>query len=545
MNKVKCNKDIIILSILSFLSVTVICLFHFGGDDILFHLDNIKNIVDNFHLVIKGKYFIMPNIGNDLGYGLYIFYPILPHLIYGIIAKLLGYIGISVQASIVLTNGIVSSISTICFYHLSNKLFKNKKRAFYASLFFVFFPYRISNYLFREAINESFCLIFIPLILTSFIYLEEKNKKLFYIFFCIGYIGLFLSHLVISMYFTIILFIYLLFNHKKYLKKGMIIDYILATLFVIIMVLPNIIMIFEHSKLNYIVFINNIMTNLNLLKQNSLHIKDFFSFYIHGVLMYFPLIYIFTFLITFYYDFKNKEIKNNLCYLIPIILLIIYLTYLPWEYMPKLFQMIQFPWRLELLLCVFFSLYTSHFVVYFDKTVFKCIFIVMIGLSMIVNYQYLLTKELDYSSYKIQYKYGEGYVHEYYPAEYAFYNIYYEDKKDIDVMLGSAKIKIKSKYPNLVFEASDVKGQVMIELPRIYYKGYDFEIDGDKVTYGRGETGLIKAYILKNGTYTLTYNGTPAYQILRLIRFLFILTFVYFLVLKKLGIWKGKVNENN
>ena len=544
MKKIRLNKkELIILSILSFLSVTIIDFFHFGGDDIRFHLDNITNIVNNFKEVVSEKYFIMPNIGNNLGYGLYIFYPVLPHLFYGVIAKILGYIGISVSSSIILVNGIVSIISTICFYHLSNKLFKDKQVAFYASLFFIFFPYRISNYLFRAAINESFCLIFIPLILTSFIYLEEKNRKLFYTFFCIGYIGLLLSHLVISMYFTIILIIYLLLNYKKYLKKNMILDYMLATITVIIMVLPNIIMMLEHYKLGYLIFLEGYMSNLKNLTVHGLHLKDFFSFSNHGILTYIPLIYIFSFLMVFYYDLKYKKIKNNLCYIIIVIILIFFSTYIPWKYIPKIFWMIQFPWRLEIILCIFFGLYAPRCIVYKNIKYYKYAFGIMIGLSMICNYYYFIKDDSYFADYKVEYKWGDGELHEYYPTEFALYSGYYEQKKNIDVMTGKADIKIKSKYPDLVFKVSNIEGETIIELPRLYYKGYDFEFDGNKVTFGRGETGLIKAYIYKNGTYTLTYNGTPAYQILRLIRFLLILVFIYFLVLKKLGIWKGTKNE--
>ena len=51
--------------------------------DLPFHLANVENLIKND---LKAD-LIMPNIGNDLGYGLYIFYPKLPHLIYSRIWK--------------------------------------------------------------------------------------------------------------------------------------------------------------------------------------------------------------------------------------------------------------------------------------------------------------------------------------------------------------------------------------------------------------------------------------------------------------------------
>ncbi len=53
--------------------------------DLPFHLANIHNIVSN-NLKITP---VMPNLANNLGYGIYIFYSVLPHLAYAIIAWIL------------------------------------------------------------------------------------------------------------------------------------------------------------------------------------------------------------------------------------------------------------------------------------------------------------------------------------------------------------------------------------------------------------------------------------------------------------------------
>lgn len=537
--------NIIILSILSFLSVTIFCYFHFIGDDIFFHVDNITNVVTNLKYVIQGKYYIMPNIGNNLGYGLYIFYPILPHFFYSVIAKLFGLIGVSVTNSVIFTSGLVSILSTLSFYLLSFKFYKDKKIAFLASLFFVFFPYRIVDLLSRCAINESFCFIFIPMILTSLIYLEEKNKKLFYFFFCFGYIGLILSHLVISLYFSIILMIYVILNFKKYFNRNIILDFIKAILFVSIIVLPNIIMMLEHRHMGYIIFDTNIMNNTNILNGARLSFVDFlfpFKSKFINVIVYISLSYVICFIISTYYIFKQKKSDYIKIFLMIILILLSVSTIINWKQVPSIFTNIQFPWRMEIFLCVLMCLYIPYFLTIKSNSKYKIIVIILIFLSGIRFYVHLSYKE-TFDWYDVTYEYGAGYNLEYNPVESLFYKNDYAMKKDIDVIYGKADIHVKSKYPDLIFEVSNIKGETAIELPRIYYKGYELEKNNDKMIFGRSEKGLIRSYIYSDGIYTLTYKGTAAHQILRLIRFLFIIVCIYFVVLKKLGIWKGSKYE--
>ena len=71
--------------------------------------------MEDHHININ---FIMPVIGNNLGYGLYMFYPFLPHFIYALLTFFLSIFKISTIDSILIINVFISIISSIVLYFL-------------------------------------------------------------------------------------------------------------------------------------------------------------------------------------------------------------------------------------------------------------------------------------------------------------------------------------------------------------------------------------------------------------------------------------------
>ena len=126
--------------------------------DLPFHLANIDNIVSN-NLKITP---IMPNLAYGLGYGIYIFYPVLSHFFYAVIASVLSVFGVKTVSSILVTNVIVSVISSLTMYFAVSEITKNKKWAFVSALIYMLFPYRLGTITVRMALAENFISIFIP-----------------------------------------------------------------------------------------------------------------------------------------------------------------------------------------------------------------------------------------------------------------------------------------------------------------------------------------------------------------------------------------------
>lgn len=65
----------------------------------------------------------------------------------------------------------------------------------------------------------------------------------------------------------------------------------------------------------------------------------------------------------------------------------------------------------------------------------------------------------------------------------------------------------------MVFELNDASQTVTLELPRLYYLGYRVQ-DQDHKYYSvkESKTGFVMVTLLKNGIYTLSYDGTTLYK---------------------------------
>lgn len=97
--------------------------FHYIlGDDTKFHL---ANIISRSHNVFG---VILPLIGNNLGYGIGIFYPPLPHVLGSVFLLLVSKFGFSSVASIKVLKALVIILSGFLMYRLGSNLYKDKRK---------------------------------------------------------------------------------------------------------------------------------------------------------------------------------------------------------------------------------------------------------------------------------------------------------------------------------------------------------------------------------------------------------------------------------
>lgn len=218
------------------------------GHDSLYHFSNIEALTQ----AIKDLNFteITPLIANSFGYGGSIFYPKLPHYLLAIFSLILEVFGLSIKTAISIGNILTIILSGIFMNKLLDMLFNNKKVSIVGSCVYITMPYFISDIFVRSALNESFLYMFMPLVLIGLIYLQENNIKKFYLYFIIGYIGMMGSHLVLSVYFTILVCIIILINIKKFFTKSRFKHLLIASLILLILILPKAILMIEHKNLN-------------------------------------------------------------------------------------------------------------------------------------------------------------------------------------------------------------------------------------------------------------------------------------------------------
>ena len=516
------------------------------GDDTDIHF---SNIYATYTQIVKGSLGfdkILPIVANNLGYGTGIFYPGLSHIFTAYITFLLkGNIILALK----IVHWLVYFISAIMMYKLVNRIFKNKYISMVSAIFYITFPYAITDVFSRDAIAESFVFMFMPMIILGLYELFEGNKLNFYIWFIIGYIGMLNSHLVMTVYFTGLVFIYLFINIKKVFKKENLRALIIASIIILAITSPFTISIIEHKIAGiYHVFESNAMSNRDTMIGSTLGINllfiqkplDGFS----SVSTYLNLLAVaMTVLVIIKRKSLFKEEREKNIFKFFIIFTLVALFFIsklcPWKYLPKMMIMLQFAWRLEAMLVLGFSVLASLLLKNINSRKAKIICLTIIlcfnTFTAYNAYNYEKISERNIDEINMSY-WGMGYEKEYLPEKSMDYTEYILDRsQDIIIEDGIGSIKmISNDIPKLEAEVNCTT-EITIELPRIYYLGYTAKFINEnneetKLDLYMNDKGLIETKIDSNGTIYLEYTGTIANNIANVISIITVLGIVAYLV---------------
>lgn len=492
------------------------------GHDTIFHTANIielsktiniKNILGNNIISLKS---------NPFGYGTWLFYPKLPHLLGAYLYKIFD-----IYTSMKIVYFIITFLSAITIYVLSKKIFNTKKIAFLSSIIYITIPYHICEIYIRDAFAENFMFLAVPLIFFGLYNLLDNDYKKFYIYFILGYVIGMYSHLVSMVFCTIFVALFILYHHKYFFSKEKIKSLFISTIIVIGLTLPFLTTVIEYKLLNeYTVFLSDSFTNRATLVYRSISFKDLFMgkpIY-DDIMPYFNIMTIILTLITTIQLILNKtKYKSKLLPMLLYIILLINLvcSKLIWNNIPEIFLMLQFPWRLLVFISVFISLYAPVCLLtdlkinipkIFNKIIYSMI-ICLVLIEGVNNIKYYSNEEYT-EDYVLSSKLAMGYQQEYLPlktnnARY-FRTTYLEKRKMEIVSDNNTKISIiSSSFPNLKFEVKKLKEKTKIEIPRIYYLDYILkDKDGNKVKLTMSKYGMLEADIIKEGKYELYHKNT-------------------------------------
>lgn len=198
--------------------ITMIPMFfndYMNGHDTRFHVSSIESITEQYK---DGNFShkIIGNVANGFGYGTGLFYPPLPH----VTSSLINLVTNNTLISIKIVYFIGLFISGLTMFFLSKKISKSDEIGLLSAVIYMLFPYHISNIYIRDAQNESILLAFLPLIISGLYELfKNNNRKKFYLLFASGYVLSMISHLTMTVYFTIIILIFLTVKYKKTIKN--------------------------------------------------------------------------------------------------------------------------------------------------------------------------------------------------------------------------------------------------------------------------------------------------------------------------------------
>ncbi len=496
----------------------------FFGDDTVFHSANIIALSKTIHFNhIFGNNILQLPI-NLFGYGTYLFYPKLPHLLAAYIYKCSENIYFSMNVIYFFT----LSLSGIAMYFLAKKILKNEFASFVASIIYMSFPYHLYDIYIRDAFAENFVFLIIPLIFLGLEELKENHLKEFYIFFILGYIIGIYSHLISMVFCTLFVLLYLIYYKKDFYSKDKVKAFAKSFLIVLTFSLPFLITIIEHKLLGIYVVFSDSFASREFVLNEVLNIKTLcidkigiISLILFVVSVIFHMLY-------------HRNSKRYFFLLVSIIFLTAFIcSKFIWQIMPDFLLMIQFPWRLITFLTVVFSIYVVIPIAELLKTsekqivIFTSIFFVVIMLIISIGQEsYYGNKQFteeEMVSLNISMGWNLEYLTKDQALDYSVNNnsidFYHEKSLDYSIYTDyeTELIDIKDEFPNLQFTKNDNK-KVSITLPRTYYLGYVLKDSKGNIYKLVNNNGYLSSKIKTKGSYQLVYTKTTIEKITLIIR---------------------------
>lgn len=339
-------------------------------DDGIQHIIRINEITECLKNFESTK--ISNNLCNGFGYSWDIFYGNFTSIIPGIINIFVDS-GINTFKLFLYILLILSGIS---MYISTYKMFNKHELSIIASVIYMCAPYHLNDMYIRYAVAEFASFIFIPLVFSGLYcilnnnnndsdnknrdrknlinnkegYEQKENSNTGICMLILGSSGLIITHLISTTITAIFAFIYLIFNFRK-LKDIKMLKKILLSILLILMVTSYFwIPLLENSiNTKYEVYEPNKMSSSESVNYHRVELKDLISnkdnFQIHEL----GIVTIALVLLTIYSIWKMDREKRKIVLIFlgfGIISILLTTKLINWEYVPKIFLFIQFPWRM-------------------------------------------------------------------------------------------------------------------------------------------------------------------------------------------------------
>ena len=517
--------------------VTVIILFplfyndRLYGHDTIFHSGNIIYLSKTISMAnLLGDRIIKLNT-NPFGYGTWLFYPKLPHLLGAYVYLVVKNVYLSMNIIYFVT----TFLSGFIMFYLSLKMFHNKRVAFLSSVIYLTYSYHICEIYIRDAYAENFMFMVIPLVFLGLYELKDNNINNFYIFFILGYVIGMYSHLISMLFCTIFVILFLIYYRKVFFVREKIEKFVISTIIVTCVSFPYIISILEHKIFgDYVVFTddffskyytkNHIVPIYRFIENSKTAIPNYIFVYINYTVI---ILIVVTTLFYFFKKNRKKYLDERKLFVFSFLILISFISSVwLWEHLPDMFSSIQFPWRLVTFFSVVISLY-APLIFLFDFKYLKLLYVITVLFVLIegVNNIYYYGKE-EYSSKEIVDSLSVmGWQMEYIPVSTRLYyhfdilSFESDDFKSINLNDDFKVEVIDEHFPSLKFKIDGLEKQVKIMIPRVYYLGYELVDEKDnRYSLYEASNGLLESTINRDGIYTLYYRGTIWDIISRVIR---------------------------
>lgn len=517
------------LLIIFLLSFIITCPLFFTDEftwthDSLYHYINIAAMNNNIDLsnfkFIADK--VIGTIAYDFGWGSGIFYPSFAYYLSVYLFKFLSVFGVSSIFTILkICDFLAIFFAGISMFVFCQKVFKNNLAALVSSIFYITFPYFFIDVFVRGALAEMFLFMFVPIIFLGLEYLFEKNYRYFYIFFIIGYVGAINCHLVLSVYLTIFVVLFLMLNFKKVLDKKIIKALFISASVILGLCATFIVPLLQHTiEGNYTIYIDGLSYTIDSVLNTTVGFKDYFSLdkplAWTGELTFTISITVFVCFIFVLFNLKKISKNSTLwVYLILVFVTIFILSPIfPWKYVPSILLNIQFVWRLLLFLAFFTCIIAGYMFVIIRAKFSKILAFFMIVISFLWMY--------SFSDMVIMQKYDEneidlvrqGPATLFYIPSASYENLDYVQNRGDDIIVKKGKANIydvEDETPYLEFNV-ETNGATL-ELPRYYFLGYEVTLNGNKIEYTENKMGFMQIDVNESGRIIVKYTGGIIFKV--------------------------------
>ena len=505
---------------------------------------------------------IMSNFCNGFGYSWNIFYS--PFTAY--VPMIFRLFTNSYELILKMFMVLISFLSGIAMYEFTKKVTKNRYAGIISSVIYIFAPYRLTDMYLRVAIAELASFIFIPITFLGLYNIFNNDNKSIRssMALLLGAVGLIITHIVIAMYVAIFSFIYLLINIKK-LKNGEVLKMLLINILLIILLSSFYLLPMLEHKLDteYEVFKEGRMENDATIIDSKTDLIDLIYTENGELVREIGFVTLIGLLLTFI-AFKKIEKENKMIYLFSLIsgimCIIISLKIFPFEKFPYILKMIQFTFRLLEFSSFFFAFIAAvnYSYVIKDFQMKDIIVLSTISILLFIPFTRRIDFQKDWSEEDIWPSVSvndyTGRVHggcatfEYLPSK-AYNNLEYIKHRENTIYILDGHVNIENEQKNgseMEFYVSEVRENAKLELPYIYYLGYDVTLKTDnkteKIDIEESENGFLQINLnnVDKGVIVVKYKGTAIMKAAYLISFI---TFLIIIIVNMFVIIRKKVNQ--
>lgn len=538
---------ILILSLLALFTIYYCSpVGEYPGYDYFFHKQRFDSLIELFH----DKHFIA-SINYDAldgyGYLVHVFYSditLIPFIIIGTFTGSDFSYQLMIFTSTVLTGYFM--------YMFVNKAYKQQFAGYISGLLYAFCTYRLYDIYHRAAIGEAMALTFLPIVFLGLHYIIIGNYKRWYVL-TIGFSLLIFTHTLTTLLTLILVGIITLIYYRTLIKEPIRFKYlIIAGLITVPLVACYIFPMLEQMCSDSFYFNHRPATfpTYHTLPADIIAISLFSGFVYDNRIILAGVGILPTILILLRLFIRQKSVILNridLGVILGICFILATSSLFPWGIsIFKVLNIIQFPFRLFIFPCFFFSVAGGYYLALLLKSDRKMfiVFLVLSILTILVITRHTQNyKEVrEFSKTKMvtpqptinndYHLIGGEYIPQQVPSLQFIHERHDSIISDKEGVIISG-LKQEKGVTSFEIDSLQFKGSGL-ELPLLYYKGYIATIDMEKVNVNQSSRGLVEINANKKGKVIVQYENTVVQKLSIWITILTIICLcIYICVLQK------------